>query len=247
MHSLYRYTAPPSTCGYLPQQRWRLEYEYVSDLSADEYLALMQENWRRFGHMLFRPNCSRCRMCKAIRVRVAEFCPTRSQRRARKHNQGAIELRIGSPTVTRGKLDLYDRYHAFQTDFKDWPRHARRDAESYTDSFVNHPFEVEEWCYYLEGRLIGVGYVDVLPGEPRNLAGLSAIYFYYEPDERDRSPGTWNVLCLIEEAARRGMPYVYLGYHVEGCRSMEYKATFVPNERREEDGVWRVYRSYTRV
>ena len=33
-----------------------------------------------------------------------------------------------------------------------------------------------------------MSYVDVLP------AGLSAIYFYYEPDLRHLSLGTWNVL-----------------------------------------------------
>jgi arginine-tRNA-protein transferase len=60
--------------------------------------------------------------------------------------------------------------------------------------------------------------------------GLSLIYFYYDPDERDRSPGTWNVLCGLAEAARRRLPHVYLGYFVSGCRSLEYKARFTPNE-----------------
>jgi arginine-tRNA-protein transferase len=74
-------------------------------------------------------------------------------------------------------------------------------------------------------------------------AGLSAIYFFYDPDERPRSLGTWNVLCLIDEAVRRALPYVYLGYYVPGCSSMEYKPRFVPNEIRGEDGVWRLFRT----
>jgi arginine-tRNA-protein transferase len=242
MESLFRYTAPLSQCGYLPQQEWSLEYEYAAELSPQEYLARMQDNWRRFGHTMFRPNCPNCRMCRAIRVRAREFRPDRSQRRARRDNEGSVELRIGEPSVTRGKLALYDRYHAHQADARGWPRHDPRDEESYAGSFVDHPFEAEEWCYYLEGRLVGVGYVDALPVEPFELAGLSAIYFFYDPDERDRSLGTWNVLCLIEEAARRGLPYVYLGYYVEGCGSMEYKARFVPNEVRGDDGEWRVFR-----
>ena len=57
--------------------------------------------------------------------------------------------------------------------------------------------------------------------------------------EVQRSLGTWNVLCLIDEAVRRGLPYVYLGYYVEGCPSMSYKIRFVPNEIRGADGVWR--------
>ena len=44
--------------------------------------------------------------------------------------------------------------------------------------FVENPFPTEEWCYYDGARLIAVGYVDQLA------EGLSAIYFYYDPDER---------------------------------------------------------------
>jgi arginine-tRNA-protein transferase len=77
-----------------------------------------------------------------------------------------------------------------------------------------------------------VGYVDALPG------ALSAIYFYYDPDERRRSLGTFNVLSVLAAAAARGVPYVYLGYYVPGCRSLEYKARFRPYELLE-GGTWR--------
>jgi arginine-tRNA-protein transferase len=51
------------------------------------------------------------------------------------------------------------------------------------------------------------------------------------------------VLCVIDEAARRRLPHVYLGYHVVGCRSLEYKARFVPNETLGPDGIWRPFRT----
>ena len=35
MESLFRYLAPLSTCGYLPDRNWRLEYEMVAELSAE--------------------------------------------------------------------------------------------------------------------------------------------------------------------------------------------------------------------
>ncbi|MFO0844895.1 MAG: arginyltransferase [Gemmataceae bacterium] len=247
MESLFRYTAAPSRCGYLPDQQWSLEYEYVAELSPEEYLQRMLDGWRRFGHMLFRPACERCTACKALRVRVGEFRPDRSQRRCRQRNEGVVELQVGPPSVSVVKLALYDRYHAFQAEAKGWPEHPPKDAESYFESFVHHPFGVEEWCYYLDGRLVGVGYVDCMPsapagGEGEGREGLSAIYFYHDPGERDRGLGTWNVLCLIEEARRRGLPYLYLGYYVAGCRSMEYKTRFVPNEVRGDDGVWGLFR-----
>jgi arginyl-tRNA--protein-N-Asp/Glu arginylyltransferase len=215
MQSLFRYTASPSPCGYLPDQVWSLEYEYVGEMTEGEYLQRMLEGWRRFGTMLFRPAC---------------------------------------PSCTRAKLALYDRYHAHQSSSKGWPEHPAKDAASYADSFVHHPFPVEEWTYFLGGKLVGVGYVDFLPHPPEpgagweagaDVRGLSAIYFFYDPEERDRSLGTWNVLCLIDEAVRRGLPYVYLGYYVPGCPSMEYKPRFVPNQIRGKDGGWRDFRTHT--
>jgi arginine-tRNA-protein transferase len=246
MESLFRYVASPSPCGYLPEQRWSLEYEYVGAMSPAEYLQRMLEGWRRFGTMLFRPVCPSCRACRSVRVLARRFRPDRSQRRVRKANESVVELRVGKPAVDKGKLALYDRYHAYQSDARGWPQHPAKDASSYVDAFVHHPFPVEEWCYYLDGRLIGVGYVDALPpgqGAAAADAGLSGIYFFYDPRERRRALGTWNVLCLIDEAARRGWPYVYLGYYVAGCPSMEYKTRFVPNQLRSPDGAWRDFRA----
>jgi arginine-tRNA-protein transferase len=143
---------------------------------------------------------------------------------------------MGAPSVSRARLKLYDRYHAFQSAHKGWPDHPAKDEFSYAESFVNNPFRTEEWCYLLDSRLVGVSYVDALPG------GLSAIYFYYEPELRHLSLGTWNVLKVIEQTAERGLPHAYLGYFVAGCRSMSYKARYVPNQIRGVDGQWRDFR-----
>ena len=67
---------------------------------------------------------------------------------------------------------------------------------------------------------------------------LSAIYCYYDPTERARSLGTFNILSLLASARERGLPHVYLGYYVAGCRSMEYKRTFRPNEVLGPNGTW---------
>ena len=88
----------------------------------------------------------------------------------------------------------------------------------------------------MNDRLVGVGYVDPLP------SSLSAIYFYYDTDLEDRSLGTFNVLSVLASARQRGKLWVHLGYYVEGCRSLEYKARFQPNELRGPDGDWRSFR-----
>jgi leucyl-tRNA---protein transferase len=236
MISLFTFTTPPHPCSYLPDRTASLQYELYAELSPSEYETLMHAGWRRFGRSAFRPVCDACDECRPLRINVAEFRANQSQKRAWKANLGEIELRIGAPCVTDEKLELYDRYHAYQADHVGWREHSPQDAEGYTESFIEQPFAIQEWTYWLQGELVGVGYVDDLSSGP------SAIYFFYAPEHRERSLGTFNVLSTIEYAKARQRPWVYLGYHVEGCRSLEYKANFKPNERRTPDGAWVPYR-----
>jgi leucyl-tRNA---protein transferase len=232
MESLYTYTEPPGPCGYLPDREWQLRYEVVGQLTPQEYTARLKRGWRRFGYSLFRPACPSCKMCQSLRIPVATFRPDRSQQRARKANDGEVTVSRGTPGVSQERLDLYDRFHHFQADAKGWPEHGTENIANYIESFVDNPFPTLEWQYRVGDRLVGVGYVDHLP------EGLSAIYFFYDPEERRRSLGTFNVLSLLRHAADEKLPHVYLGFHVAGCRSLEYKARFRPNEVHAGNGVW---------
>jgi arginine-tRNA-protein transferase len=71
---------------------------------------------------------------------------------------------------------------------------------------------------------------------------MSAIYFFYDPEARERSLGTWNVLRLLAVARERGLPFLYLGYYVAGCLSLAYKASFLPNQILHPGGQWRDFR-----
>jgi arginyl-tRNA--protein-N-Asp/Glu arginylyltransferase len=75
------------------------------------------------------------------------------------------------------------------------------------------------------GKLLGVALTDVLND------GLSMVYSFFDPDEGSRSLGTLMILDHIERARRMGLPYVYLGYWVDGSRKMDYKGRFLPQER----------------
>lgn len=229
-----KFLAPATRCEYLPEQTARLEYEHVERMTAAEYGEFLLRGWRRFGHLLFRPLCPSCRRCQSLRVPVGAFQPRRTQRRIWNANaHGAIRLEVGAPKPTAAKRRLYERFHRYQQASKGWPA---PDADA-MDAFADNPFPTEEWCYFVDERLVAVGYVDALPD------GLSAIYFVYDPDERQRSLGTFNVLSIIDAARQRGLPWVYLGYYVEGCRSVEYKGRFRPNEVRRPDGSWGAFLS----
>ena len=219
-------TADPSPCQYLPDRIWRLRYEFHPTLDTIAYEKKLNEGWRRFGPVLFRPQCPECHQCQPLRVLVATFRPNESQRRAWKGNVNEITLQIGSPAITPEKIDLFDRFHQHQHQAKGWPLQTDQGLEVFTAN----PFPTEEWRYRLGERLIGLGYVDVLS------EGLSAIYFVWDPEERKRSLGTFNVLSMIASARERRLPFVHLGYYVEGCGSLEYKARFEPNQVRSDSG-----------
>lgn len=224
MLSLYTFTAPASPCGYLPDRDWRLRYEVVGALTAAEYESRLLSGWRRFGFSLFVPACPACAACQSLRVDVARFRPSDSQKRSWKRNAGAVTLTVGEPCVTPEKLALYDAFHAHQAEVVGWPDRGPESAAEYAAAFVENPFPTEEWQYHLDGRLVGVGYVDPLA------VGPSAVYFFHDPAERKRSLGTFNVLSVIDRARRDGLPHAYLGLYVAGCRSLEYKANYRPHE-----------------
>jgi arginyl-tRNA--protein-N-Asp/Glu arginylyltransferase len=225
----------PRQCPYLPDRVERLENEFVLDLSAAEYAERMNEGFRRFGRVLFRPRCPSCTACQALRVDVARFSPNRSQKRCWKLNHDDLRCEITDPSFTPEIVDLSKRFHVHRSRQKGWGKHSN-DASSHYYAFVDNPFQASEWRYYLGKEVVGVGYVDDVPD------GLSAVYFFHDPRHAERSLGTYNVLRMINEAVSRGLPHVYLGYYVEGCESLEYKANFQPNEVLNEDGSWQSFR-----
>ena len=60
--------------------------------------------------------------------------------------------------------------------------------------------------------------------------GISAVYSFLDARLRRRALGVQTVLWLVEEARRRGLPYVYLGYWIAGSTKMDYKARYGPLE-----------------
>jgi arginine-tRNA-protein transferase len=83
-------------------------------------------------------------------------------------------------------------------------------------------------------ELIAVALTDVLSD------GLSMVYSFFNPSEENRSLGTFMILDHITRARRLGLPYVYLGYWIEGSKKMDYKGRFLPQQRLAPSGWLRV-------
>lgn len=215
-------------CSYLPGRPARTRGFYVERMGGDLYHAFMDAGFRRSGLVVYQPVCRGCRACLPIRVPVGGFRPSKSQRRCARRNADLL-VTVGRPVATAEKYDLYRRYvtewHHSQAD------HSRKDFESF---LYESPVETIEFCYRdTAGDLLAVGICDVCA------TSLSSVYFYHDPAERKRGLGVYGALKEIEFARRTGISYYYLGYWVEGCRTMQYKADYRPHEILHPDGVWR--------
>ncbi len=217
-------------CPYLPGRK-AAELVVVSPgVDAAMYQRLMNRGFRRSGLMVYRPDCPGCAECVPIRVPVARFMLSRSQRRVQRRNRD-VAVEFGEPVCDDERYRLFKRYQTYQHDGR--MIGSRADYERFLCETTVSSLEM---TYRLDGRLVGVGIADVCPD------CLSSVYFYFDPDHARRSLGVFSGLCEIEECRRRRLPFWYVGYFIAGCAKMDYKTRYRPHELLEPDGTWREHR-----
>jgi arginine-tRNA-protein transferase len=116
-------------------------------------------------------------------------------------------------------MELYARYQSYQHDDA-----MACDAQGYLEMFDHPNVSVRHLEFRLNGKLIGVSIVDVTPHS------FSSVYFYFDPDYKTRSLGTYSALMEIDEAIHQKKSVWYLGYTVLSCQKMAYKTKFQPQE-----------------
>ncbi len=192
------------------------------NVTAEELEALLVRGWRRFGPAYFRPACTACQECVSLRVNADRFVPSPSQKRAVKRAR-RFRIEVGRPRVDSARLALHAAWHATREEARGWEP-TGLSHEEYATQFAFPSATGREAAWYEGERLLALGLYDETPG------GFSAAYFFYHPDIAYLSPGVANVLWCLEQAKSKALPYVYLGYRVEGCDSLKYKARFQPHE-----------------
>ncbi|MFL6950700.1 MAG: arginyltransferase [Xanthobacteraceae bacterium] len=238
------YLTAPSPCPYLPGREERKVFTHlVGEKAGDLNDLLTHGGFRRSQSIAYRPACEGCRACLSIRVIVDDFSPSRNLRRVLAHNADIVtEMRVSMPTseqysVFRAYLDSRHRDGGMaDMTVLDY---AMMVEDSHVDTRVVE-YRLRDADSGVTGRssgpLYAVALTDVLSD------GLSMVYSFYDPDHHARSLGTFVILDHIARARRMGLPYVYLGYWVEGSKKMNYKGRFMPQQRLMPDGWTRVER-----
>ena len=230
------FVTSPAPCPYLAGKTERKVFTELKGPHAEELNdALGRIGFRRSQTVAYRPSCLDCRACVSVRVVAQEFSASSTQRRNMKRNADIVAAEC-SPWATSEQFELLQRYLSY--------RHpgggmAAMDEIDYAD-MVEHTSVSSFVIDYREpsvdgrpGRLVGACLTD------RQGDGLSMIYSFYDPEHEARTGlGNYIILDHIRRASDAGLPYVYLGYWVDGAHRMQYKVRYRPLERLGPDG-WR--------
>lgn len=227
------YLTAASPCPYLPDKFERKIFTHLVGERADELNDVLSHGgFRRSQNIAYRPACEACRACVSVRTVVDQFQLSRSQRRILGRNRDLIATEIKPQpsseqfSVFRAYLDTRHR-NGGMTDMT-----ALDYAMMVEDTFVNTTlieYRKRDADSGITGTssepLIAVALTDRLSD------GLSMVYSFFVPNEQRRSLGTFMILDHIERCRSLGLPYLYLGYWVSGSPKMDYKATFLPQDR----------------
>ncbi|MBU1377854.1 MAG: arginyltransferase [Alphaproteobacteria bacterium] len=223
----------PSPCPYLPERFERKVFAHLplSD-GASVNDSLTQVGFRRSQNIAYRPACEACSACVSARIPVGDYVFSRSERKVLSRNDD-VERHLVEAEATMEQFDLLRRYLL--------ARHADGGmAEMTWPDYVAMVEDTAVRTHIIEfrvkpkgggpGDLIACALVDLMSD------GLSLVYSFYDPTLSRRSLGSFVILDHVIQAGLTELPYVYLGYWVQGSEKMNYKVRFSPIELLRPDG-----------
>ncbi|MBW8192447.1 arginyltransferase [Neiella marina] len=211
----------PSQCSYLEDQQEQLLFVLDQRVMNEYgYDYLLAHGFRRSGTEVYRPHCASCSACQSLRIPVAEFVASSSQKRVAKKSK-AFRWQV-SEDVSDDHFAMYSRYiEQRHSDGSMYPPN-RQQLTKFSRNEWLAVLHLECW---LDDQLVAVAITDETPN------ALSALYTYFEPEFEHLSLGTACILQQIELAKAIGKDYLYLGYQIDNCSAMNYKTNFRPNEQ----------------
>lgn len=191
---------------------------------------LLSDGWRHFGTHFFRYNLGiyegEIRRVLPLRVRLADFSLSKSQRRIMRRNED-LDVDIQPIDLTDETESLFERH---KQRFKSGVPHSIYDFLSTEPATV--PCTAMGVNVYRDGILLAASFIDI--GE----TSISSIYGIFDPDETARGLGILTMLKEIEFARDRGKEFYYHGYAYEGESFYDYKKRFSALEEFDWDRNW---------
>ena len=225
------YLTTEQECSYLPN---RMSGNIVPDpdmvMDMSIYSQLLKLGYRRSGDHVYRPHCTGCDECRPCRIPVNEFISKKSQRRCLKRNQDL--------SLNMVKASYTDEYFQLYSDYLN-ERHAEGGmANPVPDDFEHFLYSGWSNTYFIEVRkdehLLAIAVTDITP------SGLSAVYTFFDPTEAKRGLGNFCILQQIQKTRELQLEHLYMGYWIEKCQKMKYKADYRPIET-FSDNIWEHY------
>ena len=218
-------------CPYIAGQTERKVVTDLTGTNAEElYERLSRAGFRRSHNLAYRPACPTCNACIPARIAAHDFEMTKSFRRVMATNSD-ITVDDMEAIATVEQYRLFSAYQQARHEGGDMSGMAFNDYRSMVEDTPVKSRTVE--FRDDEGSLLAVMLMD------RMEDSLSAVYSFFDGNMGRRSLGTFMILWMAEYARTLGLPYVYLGYWINGSDKMAYKARFQPLEVLGNDG-WTV-------
>ncbi|NNE39943.1 MAG: arginyltransferase [Marinicaulis sp.] len=233
------YITSPAPCPYLNGEVERKIFSYLSgDMASSTNSLLTRRGFRRSQNIIYLPACEGCSACVPVRIVTEDFDVTKSRKRILTRNAD-ISRRITGPRASGEQFSVLRAYLD--------ERHEKGGMADMT--VLDYASMVEETN--VDTMIVEYRVEDPDTGEEKLIAasltdrlsdGLSMVYSFFEPEEATRSLGRLMILDHISFARELQLPYVYLGYWVNGSKKMAYKADFQPLEQLTRAGWVRMDR-----
>lgn len=203
----------------------------ASSVTPEQLDLLLADGWRHFGTHFFRYslNLYRDQIVRVIplRIRLARFSPSKSQRRVLKRNVD-LNVEITPIKITDEIERLFDRHkrrfdHAVPESIYDFLSH---DAANYPTT----GFQIT--ARSKDNALLAVSFFDV------GAESISAIYGCFEPNETHRSLGIFTMLKVIDHAVENKKAFYYHGYAYDASSFYDYKLRFAGVEIFDWNSDW---------
>jgi arginine-tRNA-protein transferase len=233
------YITAPAPCPYLRGKTERKVFSYLHGKAAPALNAMLtRRGFRRSQNIIYVPACESCQACVPVRIVVDDFRLSRSRRRTATRNADVVR-RLKEPRATGAQFSLLRGYLDARHVDGGMADMTVLDYASMIEETAVDTLMIEYSVRDADGeeRLIACALTDRLTD------GLSMVYSFYEPEEEARSLGQFMILDHVALARDLGLPYVYLGYWVDGSPKMDYKSRFQPLEKLTASGWVRMDRA----